>query len=150
MKSIFDKNELDKTLQRIENLSKDSMPQWGKMTVAQMLAHCNVAYDMAYTDKYPKATGFKKFMLKLFVKSAVVGPKPYPRNGRTAPEFLITNDRTFTVEKEKLVSYLKRTQELGAVHFEQKESNSFGALTSQEWSTLFGKHLDHHLTQFGV
>ncbi len=150
MKSIFDKNELDKTLQRIENLSKDSMPQWGKMTVAQMLAHCNVAYDMAYTDKYPKATGFKKIMLKLFVKSAVVGPKPYPRNGRTAPEFLITNDRTFTVEKEKLVSYLKRTQELGAVHFEQKESNSFGALTSQEWSTLFGKHLDHHLTQFGV
>ena len=150
MKSIFDKNELDKTLQRIENLSKDTKPQWGKMTVAQMLAHCNVAYDMAYTDKYPKATGFKKFMLKLFVKSAVVGPKPYPRNGRTAPEFLITNDRTFTVEKEKLENYLKRTQELGAAHFEQKESNSFGALTSQEWSTLFGKHLDHHLTQFGV
>lgn len=150
MKSIFDKNELDKTLQRIENLSKDTKPQWGKMTVAQMLAHCNVAYDMAYTDKYPKATGFKKIMLKLFVKSAVVGPKPYPRNGRTAPEFLITNDRTFTVEKEKLVNYLKRTQELGAAHFEQKESNSFGALTSQEWSTLFGKHLDHHLTQFGV
>jgi len=150
MTNIFDKSDLDKALQRIESLTPETKGQWGKMTVSQMLAHCNVAYDMAYTDQYPKATGIKKFLLKLFVKPAVVGPKPYPKNGRTAPEFLITEARDFNAEKDKLVNYLKKTKELGAFHFENKESNSFGALTSQEWSVLFGKHLDHHLTQFGV
>ena len=150
MKNLFDKHEMNETLQRIENLQADSKANWGKMSVDQMLAHCNVAYDMAHTDKYPKAGGFKKFMLKMFVKNAVVGPKPYARNGRTAPEFMITDSRDFDAEKSKLVAHIKKTQELGEQHFHQKESNSFGELSSQEWNMLFSKHLDHHLTQFGV
>ncbi|WP_461444719.1 DUF1569 domain-containing protein [Maribacter sp.] len=27
---------------------------------------------------------------------------------------------------------------------------AFGDLTDQQWNTLFSKHLDHHLQQFGV
>ena len=34
--------------------------------------------------------------------------------------------------------------------FEGKESNSFGPLTKGEWNNMFYKHLDHHLSQFGV
>ncbi len=150
MKNLFDKTDVETTLERIENLTPQTKPQWGKMSVAQMLAHINVAYDMAFTDKYPKANGFSRFMLKLFVKKAVVGPKPYPKNGRTAPQFIISDQRDFDQEKSKLLTYMKKAQELGAAHFEQKESNSFGPLTSQEWNVMFAKHLDHHLTQFGV
>jgi len=150
MKNLFNKQDYEETLQRIEKLTPETQAQWGKMSVDQMLAHCNVAYDMAYTEKYPKATGFKRFMLKLFVKNAVVGPKPYPKNGRTAPEFIIADERDFAVEKSKLVDYLTKTQELGASHFENKASNSFGPMTSKEWNVSFAKHLDHHLKQFGV
>ncbi len=150
MKNLFKKEGVDNVIARIENLQSDTTPNWGKMSVDQMLAHCNVAYDMAHTDQYPKAGGFKKFMLKLFVKNAVVGPKPYKKNGTTAPEFKITDARDFEAEKSKLIGYLKKTQELGESHFHNKESTSFGELTSQEWNTLFSKHLDHHLTQFGV
>jgi len=150
MKNLFNKQDYEETLQRIEKLTPETQAQWGKMSVDQMLAHCNVAYDMAYTEKYPKATGFKRFMLKLFVKNAVVGPKPYPKNGRTAPEFIIADERDFAVEKSKLVDYLMKTQELGASHFENKASNSFGPMTSKEWNVSFAKHLDHHLKQFGV
>ena len=56
----------------------------------------------------------------------------------------------FDAERERLVAYLRRTRELGADHFDGKESHSFGPLTRTEWSNLFYKHLDHHLTQFGV
>ena len=38
----------------------------------------------------------------------------------------------------------------GAAAYEGKESASFGVLTAQEWSNQFYKHMDHHLTQFGV
>jgi SRSO17 transposase len=49
-----------------------------------------------------------------------------------------------------LKAYIIKTQELGATHFEGKESHSFGTLTSTEWNNMFYKHLDHHLGQFGV
>ena len=150
MKNLFDTTGANDTIARINNLTPETQPQWGKMSVAQMLAHCSVAYDMALTDKYPKPNFFFRFMAKLFAKSMVVGPKPYPRNSRTAPEFVISEPKVFTVEKDRLINNIKKTLELGAGHFEGKESLSFGPLSKDEWNTLFSKHLDHHLTQFGV
>ncbi|CAM4171247.1 DUF1569 domain-containing protein [Zobellia nedashkovskayae] len=150
MKNVFDQTDVNELVSRINNLNSKSNNLWGRMSVGQMMAHCNVAYDMTYTDQYPKPTGFKKFMIKLIAKKMVVGPKPYKRNIRTAPEFLITDERDFELEKQKLVAHLQKTQQLGAAHFQNKESHAFGPLTSQEWNVLFYKHLDHHLQQFNV
>ena len=150
MKNIFDSSIVSEVVQRINNLKPNSKGLWGKMTVAQMLAHCNVAYEMVYTDKHPKPGAFKTWMLKLFVKSAVVGPKPYPKNGRTAPEFIVNTERNFEKEKKRLIDFIQKTQKLGEAYFDNKESHSFGALTKEEWSTMFYKHIDHHLVQFGV
>lgn len=75
----------------------------GKMTIDQMLADRNVTYEMVYTDKYPKPNFFKKFMLKAFVKNAIVGEKPYAKNGITAPQFVITDKRDFENEKHTLI-----------------------------------------------
>ena len=150
MKSVFSKEETDKLLSRSNNLTQSSRPFWGKMIVSQMLAHCNVPYEMIYTDNYPKPNLFKRFLLKIFVKKAVVGEKPYPKNGRTAPQFIITNDRDFEKEKKQLISYLIKTQKLGENYFNNKENHSFGRLTKEEWNRMFYKHLDHHLKQFGV
>lgn len=150
MKNVFDATIAKELTDRINKLSTESKGLWGKMNVAQMLAHCNVTYDLVYTDKYPKPTGFKKFMIKLFAKKVVTGPKPYKRNMRTAPVFLITDEREFQIEKDLLVKNVLKTQELGAAHFNNKESHAFGPLTTNEWNTLFYKHLDHHLQQFGV
>ena len=150
MKSVFSKEETDKLLSRINNLTQSSRPFWGEMNVSQMLAHCNVPYEMIYTDNYPKPNLFKRFLLKIFVKKAVVGEKPYPKNGRTAPQFIISNDRDFEKEKQQLISYLIKTQELGENYFNNKENHSFGRLTKEEWNRMFYKHLDHHLKQFGV
>lgn len=150
MKNVFDLNDSQELISRVGALTPETTPLWGKMNVAQMLAHCNVAYDMTYTDKYPKPGGFKKFMIKLFAKNLVVGPKPYKKNLRTAPEFLITDERDFKREKKLLIENIEKTQKMGAAHFHNKESHAFGPLTEKEWNTLFYKHLDHHLQQFGV
>jgi len=150
MNTIFDKKETEAVIDRINNLSPTTRPLWGKMSADRMLAHCNVTYEMVFEDKHPKPNGFTKLMLNLFVKKAVVGEKPYKKNGRTAPQFLIVHARNFETEKERLVNYLKKTQSLGGKHFDGMESHSFGILTQQEWNTMFYKHLDHHLNQFGV
>lgn len=149
-KNLFDEKEAKKTIGRINALTPETQPQWGKMNVSEMLAHCNVAYELTYTDKHPKPKGLQKFLVKLFAKNIVVGPKPYKKNLRTAPVFLITDERDFETEKKRLIEHIEKTQKLGSAHFNNKESHAFGALTDTEWNTLFSKHLDHHLTQFGV
>lgn len=150
MQNIFKKDDVTSIVNRIEKLSSETTPEWGKMNVGQMLAHLNVSYDMVYTDKYPRPGAIGRFFIKLLAKNAVVGPKPYQKNGRTAPQFVISDERDFQVEKKRLIDHLWKTQTLGESHFDNKESHSFGKLTKEEWNVLFSKHLDHHLTQFGV
>jgi hypothetical protein len=150
MKNIFLASTTEELIGRINKLSPSTKPQWGKMSVDQMLAHCSVTYEMAYENKHPKPKGFMKFILKNFVKGLVVGEKPYKRNLRTAPAFLMTTEKDFEAEKTRLVGYLQKTVDLGEKHFDQKESLSFGKLSITEWNNMFYKHLDHHLTQFGV
>lgn len=150
MKSVFNPADVAELTDRINKLTPQTQPQWGKMVVAQMLAHCNVSYEMVYTDKHPKPNAFIKLILKLFVKPTVVGPEPYKHNSQTAPAFLIKDERDFEAEKKRLIDHLNQTLELGEAHFDGKKSHSFGTLSFEEWNTMFYKHLDHHLTQFGV
>ncbi len=150
MKNVFDQNDKKEILNRIDKLNSTSQRLWGKMDIAQMLAHCNVTYELVYEDKHPKPNSFMKLILKLFVKSTVVGDKPYRKNGQTAPAFLIKGERDFNVEKNRLINYINTTHGHGETYFDGKESHSFGALTKTEWNTMFYKHLDHHLKQFGV
>ena len=149
-KSIFNAEDSNELIDRIEKLNAASQPLWGKMSVSKMFAHCNVSYEMAFEDKHPKPNTFKKFILTLFVKKLVVSDKPYSKNGQTAPEFIIKDDKNFESEKNRLISYIKKTQELGPGYFDKKASHSFGILTIDEWNNMFYKHLDHHLNQFGV
>lgn len=150
MKNIFEFEITSKLINRVNQLTPTTHNLWGKMNVSQMLAHCNVTYEMVYTDNYPKPSFIKEFILKKFIKKTVVGERPYPKNGRTAPQFIISNERDFEKEKNLLIDYLIKTQNLGETHFNRKTSHSFGRLSTKEWSNLFYKHIDHHLNQFGV
>jgi hypothetical protein len=151
MKNIFKKEVSQEIIQRINNLTNNSNPQWGKMNVAQMLAHLNVQYEIIYeNDKFPKPNFIARFFLKNVVKKAVTGPKPFSKNGRTAPYFIISSQKDFDKEKERLINYMKRIQVDGVEVLLPRDTKSFGKLTAEEWNTLFYKHLDHHLNQFAV
>jgi len=150
MKSVFNKADAQEIIDRINKLTPSTQAVWGKMNVAQMLAHCNVTYEFIYDTKHEAPKGFTKLMLKLFVKSIVVNDKPYGKSSRTAPAFIIVDERVFETEKKRLIDHITKTQELGEKYFDGKESISFGPLKTQEWNNMFYKHLNHHLSQFGV
>ena len=150
LSNIFTKNVSDKVIERIEKLKPDTQPGWGKMSVSQMLAHCNVTYELVYENKHPEPNFFVKLMLKAFVKKNVTNEAPYKRNNPTASSFLIKGARSFETEKKRLINHIRKTQDLGEKHFDNKVSHSFGPLSKDEWNNMFYKHLDHHLTQFGV
>jgi hypothetical protein len=154
MMNIFDAAEAQALIARIEALTPETAPLWGKMSVGQMLAHCSrpfdTIFDPQYTKDHPRPNALVRGLLRLFLKPIVVGPKPFKRNMPTAPEFIVSDARDVAAEQERLVGYVQRVQDMGAEAFEGKESHSFGPLAAPEWSMLFYKHTDHHLKQFGV
>jgi hypothetical protein len=148
--SVYTTNVAQQFTKRVNHLQPTAQPLWGKMNVAQMLAHCNVAYELAYENKHPRPNAVMRFFLKLFVKQIVTGEKPYTRNMRTAPVFLVSNQQDFELQQKRLLTFITKTQEAGAAFFEGKENPGFGKLTASEWNNIFYKHLDHHLAQFGA
>lgn len=154
MDNIFDRSVCDALIARINKLSTDTRPKWGKMNAAQMLAHVSKPYEMVcdpnYTATHKRPNGFVRLLLKRFLKPIVVGPKPYAKNSRTAPEFIVADERVLETERKRLIGFIGQVQAWGPTHFEGKDNHSFGVMTAQEWNNLFAKHLEHHLGQFGV
>ena len=150
MQNIFEEAVVEEQIARIKRLASTTKPQWGVMTVDQMLAHVNVPYIMVYENTIPRPNWLLRKVLTAFVKNKVVGPDAYGRNTPTAPVFKMKGAKNFAVEQAKLIAYVRRVQQDGEQTFDGKESASFGPLTTAEWNVMFYKHLDHHLTQFGV
>jgi ribosomal protein S8 len=148
--NIYSKEVSDTLVKRISNLNSNQVANWGKMDVAQMLAHCNVTYDMAFDQNFKKSSPFIRFILKNMVKKGFVNLNPLKKNSSTAPEMLIKTPKNFEEEKSKIIANIQKVSNVGEVFFDGKDHPGFGIMTGQEWNNFYFKHLDHHLTQFGV
>src|SRR5512144_1598376 len=98
MQSLFDPRDRDALLQRLSSLQPASRREWGNMNVSQMLAHCSVALEVACGDRIKKQRLLGR-VLAPFVKSSVLGDKPFTRNAPTDPEYRIADDRDFAAER---------------------------------------------------
>ena len=151
MQNVFDAKDAQEYINRINNLTPETQRKWGKMSVDQVLAHLNVAYDLTFTpEKFPKPNFIAKFLLSKFVKPKITNEIPYKTSLPTSPAFIIADERNFEEEKAKLIGNIQRVQQLGREAFEGKENINFGKMTAQCWNNMFAKHLNHHLEQFGV
>ncbi len=151
MQNVFDAQDAQEYINRINNLTPETQRKWGKMSVDQVLAHLNVAYDLTFTpEKFPKPSFIAKFLLSKFVKPKITNEIPYKQSLPTSPAFIIADERNFEEEKTKLIGNIQRVQQLGREAFEGKENINFGKMTAQCWNNMFAKHLNHHLDQFGV
>ncbi|GAB1356335.1 hypothetical protein MASR1M29_05020 [Cloacibacterium normanense] len=151
MQNVFDAKDAQEYINRINNLTPETQRKWGKMSVDQVLAHLNVAYDLTFTpEKFPKPSFIAKFLLSKFVKPKITNEIPYKQSLPTSPAFIIADERNYEEEKAKLIGNIQRAQQLGREAFEGKENINFGKMTAQDWNNMFAKHLNHHLEQFGV
>ena len=148
--NIFEPSTTRNLIERIDKLTPASQRLWGKMGVAEMLAHCSVPYQQLLGERHDKTTIFMKWIVKTFFKSSMVNEVPFKRNLPTAPSFIIKEEKNFDEEKKRLQHYVQKVQEMGSAAMEGREQVTIGKLSSLEWNNLLYKHLDHHLQQFGV
>lgn len=116
------------------------------MSADQMLWHVNRALDVVLgqyqmpPEKPPLPKGMMKF---------IVLRLPWPKNGPTSPHFVAKGHYDFEAERLRclrLVDVLTQR----SLDEPWQDHPFFGPMSGREVSTLMAKHLNHHLTQFGV
>ena len=149
MKSLFESSDREALLARVASLKADSTRLWGKMSPAQALCHCAIALEAATGDR-PTKQAFLGKILTPFIRSTVLGEKPFGKNGPTDPSFVVKDERDFATERTRLVSDIDKFVQRGPSSAATATHAFFGRLNGQEWGELMYKHIDHHLQQFGA
>lgn len=149
-KNLFEPENASEITSRIEHLRPDSERQWGKMDVAQMLAHCSLGIGLAEGKVTPPRILLGRLLGPLAKKSLIVNGEPMRRNTMTEKSVLVTDQRDFLVERQRLLDSIDRFVSGGPAKCTKHPHFFFGPLTPTEWAALMYQHLDHHLRQFGV
>ena len=145
MALLHDPAVRDAIRDRVQKLSPNAVRRWGKMSIDQMLWHCNQVLGTALGDvqveqlKLPLPRPILKFFLFHV---------PWPHNMGTTPEFRAVDSHAFEAERKRCLELIDR--------FTSRELNggwgraAFGDLSGREWSHLNAKHLHYHLNQFSA
>jgi hypothetical protein len=101
MKNLFQPEAIDEVIARIDQLQPATQRQWGKMDVAQMMAHCSAALDMAAGRLNPPRILIGR-LIGSFVKPIYTNEKPLSRNSPTDKKLIVSDQRDFLREQEQL------------------------------------------------
>lgn len=148
MSSLYESDQNAAIVRRIEALTPESRPVWGKMSVTRMLEHCCRPLEHAAGERKMKRALLGYLLGALAKKMFVAGDKPFQKNGPTDPRFVVTEDGDFGQRHAALLNLVKRYGATGVLTTDPHPF--FGKLSRAEWDHLMWKHLDHHLRQFGV
>jgi hypothetical protein len=122
VKNLFDPSVKQEIISRINKLTPQSQRLWGKMDVAQMLAHVQAPIGVAFGTNTVKGNWLMKLILPFF-KKMLYDEKPWKQG--------LPTDKT----ESNMIN---------------EKHPVFGKLTKENWSKATWKHIDHHLKQFGA
>jgi len=148
MKNLFEAATVEEVKGRLAQLKPGSERVWGKMNAAQALAHCSAGMEMAMGAKNPPRIFIGRLLGRFAKKSMILKEKPMPRNVGTDKRLVVSDERDFGVERQRLSEFIDRFGADGPGACTRHPHFFLGPLTPVEWAALMYQHLDHHLRQF--
>ena len=146
MPMLHDSTFRSDLLKRVRALRADSPRRWGKMSVDQMLWHVNCALENALGQRdIPRA----KIPIPRPVLKFVVMNLPWGKGNPTAPELVASSTHDFEAERERCIALIDAAA-AKSLDDPWAEHPAFGRMSGKDASRLHAKHVNHHLTQFGV
>jgi hypothetical protein len=148
MKTLAEPKDAAEIRTRILSLMPPDEPQWGIMTVNQMVCHVRQAYLYALADTpvdfiplpFPPSV-VKRFALKL--------PTPWPHSTTTIPQLKLDAPgmacTTFEQDRNGLLASLAN---FCALTNHTRDHPFFGSMQHTDWMRWGYLHADHHLRQF--
>jgi hypothetical protein len=146
-KTIFDPAARAALLSRVDHLVATTPPRWGRFTAPRMVSHLIASVRIALGDE--SAAVRTGIMSTGLVRYLLIYVMPWPKGAPTAPEMLARAPESWLSDVAALKALLARAAANGpsgtwAMH------PAFGRLSPRDWGALIHKHVNHHLTQFGV
>ncbi|MGB3344224.1 MAG: DUF1569 domain-containing protein [Aequorivita sp.] len=132
MKSLFNADAFLEIKNRLDALNLDSYRQWGRMTVGQMLYHCQQPLKVSLGRGNIK----KQFIpLAFLFKKSLYNDKPWRKSLPTAKSFKVTEEKDFENEKIELVKlvdefHLQKNKKIWEPH------PIFGKFTPTQWGQM--------------
>jgi hypothetical protein len=153
MTGLFDTQKCNTILERMSKLNPQSKPLWGSMTVESMFAHHIAVLEVVLKIKpsaYPEGLTAKFLANPLGKWFVIYAPFPWPKGKVQAPpSFLRGKPVEFKMGYDRIQALINEFVTAGSSS-DFGKSPFLGKLTSQQWSDLLHRHLDHHWQQFGV
>lgn len=151
MKNILQLSARSEILKRIENLSAEDKPLWGKMNAGEMICHLSDQVRMSLGEIKTEYVGNK--FLETVMKQLILLGLPAPKGKvETVKELKQgvggTKPKNFDEDKNLLINKIK---EFGGAFPASKKLRhpAFGYMDKKQLGRLAYIHLDHHLKQFG-
>src|SRR5258708_22682438 len=93
MKNMFDVALANQVRQRIDSVRIDSERQWGKMSVAQTIAHCASGLEMALGETRPPRALMGRLLGSAIKRKVVGNDEVFRRNSPTVDELVVSGER---------------------------------------------------------
>ena len=137
-------------VRRIESLTPEAYPRWGRLTVGKMVCHLGDLFEALFdppAKTFPGKPVFRHFPLKHLALYVI----PFP-HGVKGPKGV------FRTEPSDLARDVARARRLAEMYPDKAGRGAngwpghpyFGPLTGRQWGYFTYKHADHHLRQFGA
>lgn len=150
MQTIFNNQTREAFIARIQALHPGITPQWGKMTVFQMVKH-NTYWNGWILGTEPhtyKQAFIGKLFGKIGMRKMLKPGTPLDKNIPTSAQFIMKDpDGDLEAEKQKWIALIKAYEQFNNPRFIH---DFLGPMTQEQIGVLAYKHTDHHLRQFGI
>jgi oxepin-CoA hydrolase / 3-oxo-5,6-dehydrosuberyl-CoA semialdehyde dehydrogenase len=137
---------------RIHGFRENDVPGWGKMNALQAAVHLRRAIEVSLGEVAVQDHSTwmsRKVMKKVFFDILSKWPKGITNDNAA----LYHPDPTGDLRAEKIVLLAAMERFAEAVEREPAKmtmSEKFGPTSLDEWRLMHGRHLEHHLRQFGL
>jgi hypothetical protein len=150
MPTIRNETERNRLIERLNKLTGEEKPQWGKMSINQMMSHLvqtgELPFEASLADR-------SNFLSRTLLKPLVLYVLPMPKDVKTSPEMSqLEKGRKpteFEADRSLAIDAINKIGDLAADH-DCKYHPFFGKMSAKEWAVIAHKHIDHHLKQFGA
>lgn len=147
MPSLRNETIRNSLIQRLQRLTPETQPQWGKLDAPRLLSHLSDSLAMSVGDMPVKSLNRKAFH-RFPMKHLILYVFPFPKGVPTARELLSSSPKEFESDRRHVIEMIGRLA--ATPDAAGPEHPFFGPLTNDEWNSLGWKHIAHHLKQFGL
>ena len=145
MKTVFDKTTRDEIISRINSLNENSVAQWGKMNVNQVIKHCSMFDEMVFGRKVYKRAFIGLVFGKMVLKNFLKNERPLAKGLPTFLDTSVAESEDIAAAKKKWIGLVEEYEDFSDTNFVHP---FFGKMTKDQVGYFVYKHTDHHLRQF--